>query len=37
MGIETSKKKHQVQLIDNASKNFEKTNHIKSMQSIYML
>ena len=35
MGIEASKREHQVQLIDNASKDFEKINHISSLQSIH--
>ena len=35
MGIEASKRKHQVQVIDNASKDFEKINHISSLQSIH--
>ena len=35
MAIEASKRKHQVQLIDNASRNFEKVNHIASLQSIH--
>ena len=35
MGIEVSKRKHPVQLIDNASKDFEKNDHISSLQSIH--
>ena len=31
MGIEASKREHQVQLIDYAPKNFEKNNHISSL------
>ena len=35
MGIEASQRKHQVQLIDNASRDLEKINHISSLQSIH--
>ena len=34
MGIEASKREHQVQLIDNTIKDSEKINHISSLQSI---
>ena len=35
MGIEASKRKHQVQLIDSASRDFEKIYHISSLQSMH--
>ena len=35
MGIEASKREHQVQLIDNVPKDFEQINHISSLQSIH--
>ena len=35
MGIESSKKKHQVQPIDNASRDFEKVHNISSLQSLH--
>ena len=35
MGIESSKRKHKVQSIDNASSDFEKINRISSLQSIH--
>ena len=35
MGIEASKRKHQVQLIDNASRDFETNNNTLSLQRIH--
>ena len=35
MGIEASKRKNQVQLIGNASKDFEKNIHISSLHGIH--
>ena len=35
MEIEASKREYQVQMIDNASRDFEKNNHISSLQGIH--